>query len=434
MLKYILKLNTIIIIIAVNFKSTKEKQMSKKILSLGVALALMLVTAALTFSITMVYSQTQFNQRVYNIKEREAMYSKIAEVDNLIRQNYIGAIDEQKLQDSIATAFVEGVGDRYGQYLTAETYASYLSSNEGVMIGIGVTVKQADSGYIQVVSVNPNTPAEEAGILPDDLIIQVDDLAVTQENYSEAVDKVSGEEGTTVTLVIRRGAEDLAPLAVTRKRIDLTTVTYKMIADNVGYVFITGFNSNTVAQFNTALDAVMSQGAEGLVFDVRNNPGGTVSSVSKILDRLLPEGPIVSAKYKDGTVEVLATSDATEINLPMVVITNKDTASAAELFTQALKDYKKAVSVGDKTTYGKGTMQSIRKLNDGSALNITVAWYNPPKSANYDGVGVPADFEVTLSPDLVSKIAELDISEDTQLKKALELAQTKIKEYQNAMQ
>ena len=408
--------------------------MSKKILSLGVALALMLVTAALTFSITMVYSQTQFNQRVYNIKEREAMYSKIAEVDNLIRQNYIGAIDEQQLQDNIAAAFVEGVGDRYGQYLTAETYANYLSSNEGVMIGIGVTVKQADSGYIQVVSVNPNTPAEEAGILADDLIIQVDDLAVTQDNYSEAVDKVSGEEGTTVTLIIRRGAEDLAPLSITRKRIDLTTVTYKMIADNVGYIAITGFNSNTVSQFNTALDAVMSQGAEGLVFDVRNNPGGTVSSVSKILDRLLPEGPIVSAKYKDGTVEVLASSDATEINLPMVVITNKDTASAAELFTQALKDYKKAVSVGDKTTYGKGTMQSIRKLNDGSALNITVAWYNPPKSANYDGVGVPADFEVTLSPDLVSKIAELDISEDTQLKKALELAQTKIKEYQNSNQ
>jgi len=408
--------------------------MSKKILSLGVALALMLVTAALTFSITMVYSQAEFNRRVYNIKEREAMYSKIAEVDNLIRQNYIGTIDEKQLQDSISEAFVEGVGDRYGQYLTAETYAKYLSSNEGVMIGIGVTVKQADSGYIQVVSVNENSPAQEAGILPDDLITQVDDLPVTKDNYSEAVDKVSGEEGTTVTLIVRRGAEDLAPLSVTRKRIDLTTVTYKMIADNVGYIAITGFNSNTVSQFNTALDAVMSQGAEGLVFDVRNNPGGTVSSVAKIVDRLVPEGPIVSATYKDGTTEILATSDATEINLPMVVITNKDTASAAELFTQALKDYNKAVSVGDKTTYGKGTMQSIRKLNDGSALNITVAKYNPPKSANYDGVGVPADFEVSLSAELASKISELDISEDTQLKKALELAQTKIKEHQNSMQ
>lgn len=408
--------------------------MSKKILSLGVALALMLVTAALTFSITMVYSQAEFNRRVYNIKEREAMYSKIAEVDNLIRQNYIGTIDEKQLQDCISEAFVEGVGDRYGQYLTAETYAKYLSSNEGVMIGIGVTVKQADSGYIQVVSVNENSPAQEAGILPDDLITQVDDLPVTKDNYSEAVDKVSGEEGTTVTLIVRRGAEDLAPLSVTRKRIDLTTVTYKMIADNVGYIAITGFNSNTVSQFNTALDAVMSQGAEGLVFDVRNNPGGTVSSVAKIVDRLVPEGPIVSATYKDGTTEILATSDATEINLPMVVITNKDTASAAELFTQALKDYNKAVSVGDKTTYGKGTMQSIRKLNDGSALNITVAKYNPPKSANYDGVGVPADFEVSLSAELASKISELDISEDTQLKKALELAQTKIKEHQNSMQ
>ena len=406
--------------------------MSKKILSLGVALALMLVTAALTFSITMVYSQAEFNRRVHNIKEREAMYSKIAEVDNLIRQNYIGTIDEQQLQDSIAAAFIDGIGDTYGQYFTAETYAKYLSSNEGVMIGIGITVKQAESGYIQIVSVSENSPALEAGLLPDDLIIQVDDLPVTRDNYSDAVNKVTGEEGTTVNLIIRRGAEDLPPIAITRKQIELKTVTYKMLSENVGYIAITGFNSNTVGQFNTALDAVMSQGAEGLVFDVRNNPGGTVSSVAKIIDRLVPEGTIVSATYKNGTTDILATSDAAEINLPMVVITNKETASAAELFTQALKDYGKAVSVGDKTTYGKGTMQTTRKLNDGSALNITVAWYNPPKSANYDGVGVPADFEVALPAELASKISELDISEDTQLKKALELTQTKIKEQQNS--
>ena len=378
------------------------------------------------------YSQSEFNQRVYNIKEREAMYSKIAEVDNLIRQNYIGTIDETKLQDSIAAAFVKGVGDTYGQYFTAETYAEYLSTNEGVIIGIGITVKQADSGYAQIVSVSENSPALEAGLLPDDLIIQVDDIPVTKDSYSKAVDKIAGEEGTAVSLVVRRGTEDLAPISVTRKKIAVKTVTYKMLSENVGYIAIESFNANTVAQFNTALDAVMSQGAEGIVFDVRNNPGGTISSVAKILDRLLPEGPIASATYKDGTTDILATSDATEINLPMVVITNKDTASAAELFTQALKDYGKAVSVGDKTTYGKGTMQSTRKLNDGSVLNITVAWCNPPKSANYNGVGVPADFEVTLSADLASRISELDISEDTQLKKALELAQTKIKEQQNS--
>ena len=406
--------------------------MSKKILSLGVALALMLVTAALTFSITMVYSQAEFNQRVYNIKEREAMYSKIAEIDNLIRQNYIGTIDEQQLQESIAAAYVKGAGDIYGNYYTVETYADHLTSNDGVMIGIGISIRLADSGYIQLVKVNENSPAQEAGLLVDDLIIQVDDLPVTKENYAQAVNMISGEEGTKVSLVIRRGTEDLAPISVTRKRIDLQTVTYKMLSENVGYIAISGFNNNTPGQFNTALDAVMSQGAEGLVFDVRNNPGGTISSATKILDRLLPEGIIATATYKDGTTDVLATSDATEINLPMVVVTNKDTASAAELFTQVLKDYNKAVSVGDKTTYGKGTMQSIRKLNDGSAISITVAWCNPPKSANYNGVGVHADFEVSLSAELASKIADLDISEDTQLKKALELAQTKIKEYQNS--
>ena len=406
--------------------------MSKKILSLGVALALMLVTAALTFSITMVYSQAEFNQRVYNIKEREAVYSKIAEIDNLIRQNYIGTIDEQQLQESIAAAYVKGAGDIYGNYYTVETYADHLTSNDGVMIGIGISIRLADSGYIQLVKVNENSPAQEAGLLVDDLIIQVDDLPVTKENYAQAVNMISGEEGTKVSLVIRRGTEDLAPISVTRKRIDLQTVTYKMLSENVGYIAISGFNNNTPGQFNTALDAVMSQGAEGLVFDVRNNPGGTISSATKILDRLLPEGIIATATYKDGTTDVLATSDATEINLPMVVVTNKDTASAAELFTQVLKDYNKAVSVGDKTTYGKGTMQSVRKLNDGSAISITVAWCNPPKSANYNGVGVHADFEVSLSAELASKIADLDISEDTQLKKALELAQTKIKEYQNS--
>lgn len=406
----------------------KENKMSKKILSLGVALALMLVTAALTFSITMVYSQSEFNRRVYNIKEREAMYSKIAEVDNLVRQNYIGVIDEQKLQDSIADAFMEGIGDTYGIYFTAEEYTKYIASNSGVTVGIGVTVQKADSGYIQIVSVNENSPAWEAGLQPDDLIIQVEDMPVSIANYSDAVKMFGGEEGTTVTFTVRRGADDLEPITVTKKRIEITTVTYKMLSEEIGYIAISGFNSNTVDQFNTALDTVMSQGAKGIVFDVRNNPGGTLASVSKILDRLLPEGPIVSATYKDGTTEMLATSDSAEINLPMVVVTNKNTASAAELFTQALKDYNKAVSVGDKTTYGKGTMQSIRKLNDGSALNITVARYNPPKSANYDGVGIPADFEVTLPVELESKISQLEINEDTQLKKALELAQTRVKE------
>ncbi len=407
--------------------------MSKRILSLGVALALMLVTAALTFSITMVYSQNEFNRRVSDIKEKEALYTKIEEVDNIIRQNYIGTIDEQYLQDCIAAAFVQGIGDRYGQYLTAETYQSYLDSNNGVTVGIGATVpKTLEGGYLPVIGVTAGSPAEEAGIRAGDLIISVDGTSVVGMSADDIIAMVRGEEGTTVSIGVRRGTDDLEPMTVTRKKMAVTSVTYRMLNDTIGYIAISGFNNNTVDQFSTALNYVIAQGAQGIVFDVRNNPGGTVSSVADILDILVPEGPIVSATYKDGHTEVLATSDANEVNLPMVVVTNRNTASAAELFTQALKDYNKAVSVGDKTTYGKGTMQSIRKLNDGSAVNLTVATYNPPKSSNYNGVGVPADFEVTLPTELESKIAELDISEDTQLKKALELAQTLVK--QNAAQ
>ena len=167
-------------------------------------------------------------------------------------------------------------------------------------------------------------------------------------------------------------------------------------------------------------DTLIGQGAQALVFDMRNNGGGTLSSVTKMLDKLLPEGDIISAEYKDGTVEVLAKSDENEIDLPMVVLTNNRTASAAELFTQALRDYGKAKSVG-VTTYGKGTMQTVKKLNDGSAVNVTVARYLPPSGVGYDGEGVKPDYEVELTADMEANLENLDETTDPQLKKALEV-------------
>ena len=191
----------------------------------------------------------------------------------------------------------------------------------------------------------------------------------------------------------------------------------------MGYIQIVEFNTNTVDQFTRALNNLTQSGVTSLVFDVRNNPGGTLDSVVKILDQLLPEGTIVSATYADGTTTTLGTSDASEVALPMMVLTNQDTASAAELFAQAIKDYNKGRTVGTQT-YGKGSMQSIIELDDGSAIRLTVAHYNAPNGENYDGVGVTADFVVNMTAEQEQALINgtLDETSDPQLAKALELA------------
>lgn len=200
---------------------------------------------------------------------------------------------------------------------------------------------------------------------------------------------------------------------IVRRSIEVPMVTYQQYG-NVGYIKIKEFHNNTPEQFDTALDRLIADGAQALIFDVRNNPGGTIDSVIAMLDRLLPEGDLVSATYHDGHTEVLGTSDAEEVNLPMVVITNDQTASAAELFAQAIKDYNKGRTVGTQT-YGKGVMQTIYPLSDGGALSITVAKYNPPKSANFDGVGVKPDYEVQLTAEQQRDFYDLDETTDPQL-------------------
>ena len=235
---------------------------------------------------------------------------------------------------------------------------------------------------------------------------------------------MGGEEGSTLDLVVRRDSQD-DEVEIVRRNVEVPMVTWKQYGD-VGYVKIKEFHNNTPAQFNAAIKQLTSGGIKALIFDVRGNPGGTIDSVVDMLDTLLPEGNLVSATYHDGHTEVLGTSDAEEVNLPMVVLTNESTASAAELFAQAIKDYNKGRTVGTQT-YGKGVMQTIYPLSDGGALSITVAKYNPPKSENFDGVGVKPDYAVQLTAEQQRNLYELDEQTDPQLRKALELAEAVIK-------
>ena len=397
--------------------------MNKKV-SLGTAVTLMAIAAALAVAITMVYSIRTFNDKLYNIKEREATYEKLSQIDKIVRSQYFGEIDDKYLMDSIAEGYVEGIGDKYALYLTASQYRQQLEALEGQTVGVGISVLPDISGYMRVVEVYPDSSADMAGIQPDDLILKVDGLEITADTYEEAVELLEGEAGTKVTLELRQNNEDQEPVELTRRKIDVPTVYYSIV-DDIGYIQILEFGDATPNQFNKAIELILSEGAKGLVFDVRNNPGGTIDSVSDVLDRLLPAGNIVSATYKDGTTEILAVSDSREVELPMAVVINQKTASAAELFAQALADYEKAATVG-VTTYGKGLMQTIYKLDDGSALDITVAKYNPPKSPNFDGVGVIPAYEVKLTQEQELNLALLDQNTDPQLSKARELVQAAI--------
>lgn len=401
--------------------------MNKKV-SLGTAVTLMAIAAALAVAITMVYSIRTFNDKLYNIKEREATYEKLAQIDKIVRSQYYGDINEKYLMDSIAKGYVQGIQDKYALYLTAEQYQLQLEETEGKTVGIGIDTICDTSGYMLVTQVYGESSAEMAGIQVNDLILQVDDVEVTAQTYEEAVAALEGEVGTKVTLVLRRDNEDQEPLELTRRKVEIPTVYYNVV-DNIAYIQITEFADATPSQFNRAIDDVIQQGALGIVFDVRSNPGGTIDSVSQVLDRLLPEGDIVSATYRDGTTEVLAVSDAQQLEMPMAVVVNEETASAAELFAQALWDYEKAKTVG-VTTYGKGLMQTIYRLDDGSALDITVAKYNPPKSPNFDGVGVIPDYEVELTQEQKLMQDQLDQDTDPQLRKAQEVVNALIVQQQ----
>ncbi len=391
--------------------------MNRKI-SLGTALAMMFVVAAVTLSTTMLYSRNQFNKTVSSITEREALYDKLAEIDSYVRNNYINTLDEDHLLDAIAYGYMAGIKDPYGRYYSVEEYEEISRQTEGKIVGIGITATKTENGYIRVEEVYPDSPADAAQIVPGELIIKVNDIDLSPETYDEGIKEISGKAGTTLTLVVRNGSEDREVKEITRRKVQKPTV-YTRTFGSTGYVRITEFSGVTYDQFKVATENLLNSGATSLVFDVRNNGGGTLDSVIKMLDMLLPEGDIATSVDKNGNVKVLGVSDASYINVPMAVLTNKNTASAAELFTQALKDYNVAKSVGEKT-YGKGTMQVYHKLKDGSAIKVTTNKYNPPISPNYDGVGIKPDYEVALEGELLD-VELIDPAMDAQLQKALEL-------------
>lgn len=382
--------------------------MNKKI-SLGLAISLIAIASAVTFIMTSFFSLQSFNEKVVDVNEKAKKYNSLQLLDTYIRDNYYGEINEADLNDGILRGYVDGLGDPYSRYLSEEEYIDEQSENAGEVIGLGLTLAEDESGYIRIDNVLENSPASDVGIMAGDAIIRIDGIDVIETGFNNAVETLKGSEGTSVKLTIRRDGIDI-DYDFTRRSIVVKSVSGRLIDGYVGYIKIDSFKENTSEQFIEILQRLTSNGARALIFDLRDNSGGLVTALEECLDPLLPEGVIATAEYKDGHTETLVYSDSSELDMPMVVIVNNETASAAELFAAALRDFGKAKLIGEQT-HGKGVMQSTTEFESGGAVVLTVAEYRTAKSECYDGIGLSPDYPIQNEFDGV----------DSQLDKALEI-------------
>ena len=346
--------------------------------------------------------------------------SKLNFLEAYIRGYYLDEIDDKQMEDYLYYGLVAGLGDPYAAYYNEEETQSMMDSSSGNYCGIGAVFSQnLITGLITVSRVYEGCPSFEAGLLPEDILYKVEDEEVTGMDLTSVVTKIKGEEGTEVTLTMIRGEEEI-DFTMKRQMIEVPTIEHEMLPDQVGYIMISEFDGVTDEQFVEALEDLKSQGMTSLVIDLRNNGGGSVESVCNVADALLPEGPIVYTEYK-GEERTERTSDADCIELPMAVLINGASASASEILSGALQDYEKAVIVGTQS-YGKGIVQSVFDLQDGTALKLTTAKYYTPDGNDIHGVGITPDVEIDLPEELKSEVS-LSLEEDVQLQKAIEVLQ-----------
>ncbi len=396
--------------------------MKNRKLSLTAVLLIVFFACLVTFMTTFVLLRSSYEAKlggdiVSSGGESESGidFDKLLEVDAYVRANFIGTVDYEKAMQYMLDGYMYALGDKYSVYHTAEEMQALTDESNGDLVGIGVRVMMDDeTGGIRILNVMHDSPALEAGLQVGDVIVKVGDLEVTADTYNTAVNDVAGEAGTELTVTILRNGETFER-TLTRRLVRSEAVFLEMQENNTALIRIYEFTGNAADDFIAAMEEAQKAGATGYVFDVRNNPGGDLGVIVKILDYLLPEGPIVRIIDASGEVVHTYTSDESEIQAPMVVLINENTASAAELFTSALLDYDKCVTVG-QTTYGKGVMQNIITLPDGSGIRLTTHYYNPPYSENYNGVGIPADYELEMASSAIA-----DPALDTQLQKALSL-------------
>lgn len=321
--------------------------------------------------------------------ERGRTVSKLDQLEGLIDSRFIGEADPTALEDAAAAAMVKATGDRWSYYIPADEYAAYEERTANAYVGIGITIMRAeDETGFQVLSVTPGSPAEESGVMAGDLLVQVEGQSVADMDAAAVHNLVRGEEGSYVSLVFLRTGDALS-VSVERRKIQAPVAVYELLDNKIGLVTIANFDDRCAKETLSAIEALRGRGAEKLIFDVRNNPGGYAHEMVKVLDYLLPAGDLFRTVTYDGK-ENVDTSDAKYLDMPMAVIVNGSSYSAAEFFAAALQEYGAAVVVGENTT-GKGYFQSTYRLSDGSAVALSIGKYFTPKGVSLADVGVTPD-------------------------------------------
>lgn len=395
--------------------------MSKKV-SLGVAATVTLIAMAVTFSMTMTVSMNMFNNTVSSVKNKERMYNKLSEVDRYVRANEYFDINDDTLNDTIASGYMLGISDRYARYYSAKAYSERVGLANGRLMGIGAAVvKDPSSGYARIIRVYDNTPATNVGLEVGGFITAIGDTSTRSMSDTAAMTSaLLGEEGSTVNIKYLPPLREEQSFEIAHANYTTPSISTVRLMDNgVGYLRIDSFTSGTAVEFRNAVNSLTNQGATSLIFDLRDNSGENLNAALVATDYCVPSGLIAQSQDKSGNVADLRMSDENEITLPMVCLVNGSTASGAELFANALRKMAGATIVGS-TTAGKGVLLSDpQSLSDGSAVVITVGILLDNEGKNWNGTGLTPDVDASLTNDEQSSYYDFTVDNDPQIAKAI---------------
>lgn len=395
--------------------------MSKKV-SLGVAATVTLIAMAVTFSMTMTVSMNMFNNTVSSVKNKERMYNKLSEVDRYVRANEYFDINDDTLNDTIASGYMLGISDRYARYYSAKAYSERVGLANGRLMGIGAAVvKDPSSGYARIIRVYDNTPATNVGLEVGGFITAIGDTSTRSMSDTAAMTSaLLGEEGSTVNIKYLTPLREEQSFEITHANYTTPSISTVRLMDNgVGYLRIDSFTSGTAVEFRNAVNSLTNQGATSLIFDLRDNSGENLNAALVATDYCVPSGLIAQSQDKSGNVTDLRMSDENEITLPMVCLVNGSTASGAELFANALRKMAGSTIVGS-TTAGKGVLLSDpQSLSDGSAVVITVGILLDNEGKNWNGTGLTPDVDASLTNDEQSSYYDFTVDNDPQIAKAI---------------
>lgn len=387
---------------------------------------LVILVVFITFLLTTIgmyqyFTKSGSGQKIISTSsEYQDIASELSKYKRLIDKYFLGDVDEEKLKEGAIKGYIEGLDDQYTEYISKDDMKDYLEDATGNFVGIGIYMtKDADANKIMVLSPIKGSPAEKAGILPGDYIVAVDDVTYTAEDMSVAANKIKGEVGSSVKIEILRNSETKT-FEITRENIKVNPVEGKVLENNIGYIEFSSFDDGTADDFKAKYEELEKQGIKSLVIDLRNNGGGIVSEALQIADYILEKDDVILYEVdKNNKEEIKKSENAPIINMPIVLLTNGNTASSSEILAGALKDHGKAKIVGTKT-YGKGVIQQLLTLPDGSGLKITSEEYLTPNKTKINKIGIEPDEKVEL-PDTVKNVLTVEQKDDTQLQKAIEI-------------